>query len=100
MTRPPVRRQATPAAAPSAVPGAPAAPAQSLIVRARLAKLRERIAADHVLAQDVLPFLAAGVEWEEEGQDAIGRIGPRWCRVSREEVSFGNQWPGTKRVPL
>lgn len=78
---------------------AEAAVAPSPVLSARLRAVRERAAADAVFADEVREFL--GGAWELEGDEAVGRVGARWCRVAREEVRLGHDaWAGSKRIPL
>jgi len=82
----------------AAVAPSPAPPAPVLLARRRA--VVERAAVDHVFAGEVAEFLADGA-WDLEGDEAVGRLGPRWCRVSRAEVSIGHDaWAGSKRIPL
>lgn len=85
---------------PAVDPPAPAATVPSPVVSGRLRRLRERVAADVVLAAEVGEFLSSA-DWEAEGDEAVCRLGPRWCRVAREQVTLGHDsWPGSKRIPL
>jgi hypothetical protein len=70
------------------------------VIAGRRQKLRERGAVDMVFAAEVADFLSCS-EWDVEGDEAVARVGPRWCRVSRTEVVLGHDsWPGSKRIPL
>lgn len=78
----------------------PVPAAEPALLRSRRRAVMDRAGRDHVFAGEVAEFLDAGA-WALEGDEAVARLGPRWCRVSRDEVSIGHDaWAGSKRIPL
>jgi hypothetical protein len=68
-------------------------------LQARVDRFLGRLRVDPILRETHGAFAAA--DFEAEGDDVVGRVGHRWCRLERDAIVLGSDLGKEKlRIPL